>query len=83
MQFASIIDHVITNSNEKVSECGVIDIGISDYEMIFCTRKLVRNRPGINKYINSRSLKNYSPALFEEALKDLDFPTTKIMTMSI
>ena len=71
---SSIIDHVITNSNEKVSECGVIDIGISDHEMIFCTRKLVRNRPGINKYINSRSLKNYSPALFEEALKDLDFP---------
>ena len=71
---SSIIDHVITNSNEKVSECGVIDIGISDHEMIFCTRKLVRNRPGINKYIKSRSLKNYSPALFEEALKDLDFP---------
>ena len=71
---SSIIDHIMTNSTEKVSAFGVIDVGISDHEMIFCTRKLVRNRPGIKKYINARSLKNYSPALLEEALKDLDFP---------
>ena len=41
------------------------DIGISDHKMIFCSRKIVRTKCGIQKYISSRSLKNYTEMLFE------------------
>ena len=60
--------------HEKISQSGVIEIGISDHNLIFCTRKIVKNKPGIHKNINFRSFKNYSAEIFEEALNDLDFP---------
>ena len=71
---SSIIDHILTNACDKISDSGVIDIGISDHQMIYCTRKVVRIKSGTNKYVNFRSLKNYSPTLFEDALSALDFP---------
>ena len=71
---STLIDHIITNVHEKISQSGVIDIGISYHNIIFCTRKIVKIKPGIQKYINFRSFKNYSAETFEEALKDLDFP---------
>ena len=43
---STLIDHILINSDEKISQCGVIDIGISDHQMIYCTRKLVRNKTG-------------------------------------
>ena len=47
---------------------------MSDHHIIYCTRKINRNRNGGQKYINFRSLKNYSAGAFVDALKDLDFP---------
>ena len=70
---STLIDHILTNSKEKVFQCGVIDIGISDHQMIYCTRKLIRNKTGVNKFIESRSLKNYSVDIYENGLKDLQF----------
>ena len=71
---STLIDHILTNSHEKISQSGVIDCGLSDHNVIFCTRKITKIKTGDQKIINSRSLKNYSPEIFEEALKDLDFP---------
>ena len=48
--------------------------------MIYCTRKLVRNKSGIKKVIESRSLKNYSVDIYENALRDLDFPNYETFT---
>ena len=45
---SSLIDHVLTNAEEKVSQSGVLEIGISDHQLIFCTRKLNRFKSGIN-----------------------------------
>ena len=33
-----LLDHTDTNSSEKISQKGVIDIGISDHQSIYCTR---------------------------------------------
>ena len=70
----TIIDHILTNSHGKISQSGVIDYGISDHNMIFCTRKITKIKTGIQRIISSRSFKNYLAELLEEALKDLDFP---------
>ena len=77
---STLIDHILVNSDEKISQYGVIDIGISDHQMIYCTRKLFRNKTGVEKYIKSRSLKNYSVDVYESALKDLDFPNYETFT---
>ena len=34
----TLID-VLTNSFQKVSQCGVIEFGISDHDLVYCTRK--------------------------------------------
>ena len=35
----TLIDHILTNTNEKITQCGLINIGLSGHVMIFCTRK--------------------------------------------
>ena len=36
---ATLIDHVLTNSFQKVSHCSVIELGISDHNLVYFTRK--------------------------------------------
>ena len=71
---SSLIDHVLTNADEKISQSGVIDIGISDHQLIFCTRKINRIKSGATKYINFRSMKKYTKNLFIEKLRAINFP---------
>ena len=35
-----LIDHILTNTNEKITKCGIINVGLADHQMIFCTRKI-------------------------------------------
>ena len=36
----TLIDHILTNSTEKIFQSGIIDFGIFDHQLIFCTRKM-------------------------------------------
>ena len=38
-QTATLIDHVLTSLPGKVSQLGVIDLGLSYHDLIYCTRK--------------------------------------------
>ena len=38
-QSATLIDHILMNSPDKVSKSGVIDLGLSDHDLIYCTTK--------------------------------------------
>ena len=57
---SSLLDHVLTNYSEKISQSGVIDIGVSDHQLIYCTRKVLHPKTNSHKQIKIRSLKNYS-----------------------
>ena len=37
---SSLIDHILTNSIEKIFQSGIIDSGISDHQVIFCIKKV-------------------------------------------
>lgn len=37
---SSIIDHILTSHKDRLSQFGVISIGLSDHFMTFCTRKI-------------------------------------------
>ena len=71
---STIIDHILASFPDRVSQQGVIDVGLSDHQIIYCTRKISRIKRGTHKQIRYRSLKNYSADIYEEALVRVDFP---------
>ena len=74
---SSLIDHILTNANEKISNSGVIDVALSDHQLIFCTRKLSKVKLKYHRKIKCRSFRKYTPELFVQKLKDLNFPDYK------
>ena len=70
---STLIDHILTNSTEETFQSGVIDCGISDHQLIFCTRKVERVK--FHEYNNMllRSLKHYTVNLFVEGLRKVNF----------
>ena len=71
---STIIDHVLASFPERVTQSGVIDIGLSDHQLIYCTRKISRIKRGSHKQIKFRSFKHYTVDLFEQELSKLNFP---------
>ena len=54
----TLIDLCITNSPEKVSNSGVIHLGISDHSLVFMTRKIQHNR-NCPRTIEMRQFKHF------------------------
>ena len=77
---STLLDHILTNSSEKVSQKGVIDAGISDHQLIYCTRKIKRTKHNMHNQIQVRSLKNYSAEIFTNASKTGQFPNYNIFS---
>ena len=42
---ASLIDYILTTSSQKVSQCGAIEFGINDHNLVYCTRNTLPLRP--------------------------------------
>ncbi len=71
---STLLDHILTNSTEKISQFGVLDIGLSDHQIIFCTRKTKKMKTNTKTFIKIRSLKNYTKEIFLEKLSKINFP---------
>ena len=72
---STLIDHILTSAPSRVSQKGEISVGVSDNQLIFCSRKISRIKTGgAHKYLNFHSLKNYAADYYKEALKQVDFP---------
>ena len=71
---STLIDHIITNCEEKVTQSGVINNSLSDHQLIFCIRKIKRVKTKNRKQISFHSLKNYSMENFAQELKNIAFP---------
>ena len=52
----------------------IIDVGLSDHQLIFCTRTNSRIKTGTHKHIKFRSFKHYSGDLLKETLTSINFP---------
>ena len=52
----------------------MVDTGLSDHQLVYCTRKITRIKLNVHKYIKTRSLQNYSQALYQEELRKIYFP---------
>ena len=67
MTTSSLIDHIVTNTPEKISDSGVIHTGISDHSLVFAIRKIsvTKNRENI---VETRNMKNFDDKKFIEDL---------------
>ena len=65
----SLIDHIVTNMPEKISDSGVIHTGISDHSLVFAIRKISIVTKQENT-LEIRKMKNFDEGKFiEELLK--------------
>ena len=71
---ATIIDHILASYPERVTQQGIIDVGLSDHQLVFCTRKIYWIKRGTHRQIKFRSFKHYSADLFKETLTSMNFP---------
>ena len=66
----TLIDLCITNSLEKVTNSGVIHLGISDHSLVFLTRKTHYHRSG-PRVIETRQFKHFNRGKFLSDLNQL------------
>ena len=74
---SSIIDHILASFPDRVTQQGILNVGLSDHQLIYCTRKITRIKRGGHKQITFRSFKNYTIDGYEKALVDINFPEYK------
>ena len=64
---SSLIDHIVTNTPEKISHSGVIHTGISDHSLIYAIRK-VRLLKKSNYFVEIRNTKHFKENNFVNEL---------------
>ena len=69
----SIIDLIFVSDPDKISQSGVIELGLSDHFGTYCTRKISKSQTSADKVSVIRNMKNYSSAEFCTMLSRLDW----------
>ena len=69
-QTATLIDHILTNSPDKFSHSGVIDLVLLDHDQTNCTRKTSLPKSHKHNEIFVLSMKRYSAENFLENPRD-------------
>ena len=70
---SSTIDLILVSDIDKISQSGVINIGISDHSLIFCTRKQTKAVFNNHNSVKLRSLKHYNREEFQMNLLNTDW----------
>ena len=58
----------------------MVDVGISDHQLMYCTRKIKRIKHNAHHQIQVQSLENYSAEIFTNAIKIVQFPNYNIFS---
>ena len=74
------LNQILTNAGWKKSQKGVVDVGLSDHQLIYCTRNILRTKTNMHNQIWVRSLKNYTLELLREELTKSNFPDYNIFS---
>ena len=77
-KIATLISYVLTDCSQKVSQCYVIQLGISDHDLKYCIRKTSLFK--LNKHNEIRSMKNYTKEKILDLLRKTDFPDYRTYT---
>ena len=71
---SSRIDHILTNAQDKIFQFGVINTAISDHNMMYCTRKILKTKCNKHNELTFRSLRNYSVDIYKQILERASSP---------
>ena len=74
MTSSFLLDHILTNSSERVSQSGVADVGLSDHQMTYCKRKIIRLKHNTHRSVKTRSFKNYRKDSYLQELENAKYP---------
>ena len=74
---SSIIDHILASFPDRVTQRGILNVRLSDHQLIYCTRKITRIKRSGHKQIKFHSFKNYTIDGYEKALVEINFPEYK------
>ena len=69
----SILDLIMVSDPERISQSGVLSIGLSDHWLVFCTRKVLRPKSHSHNTVRVRSTKGYNSENFVHSLNQLDW----------
>ena len=75
---SSIIDHILASFPDRVTQQGIVNVGLSDHQLIYCKRKIITKKRDDQKQIKFCSFKNYTIDGYEKALVEINFPEYKI-----
>ena len=53
----SLLDHILTNSADRVFQFGAVDTGLSDHQLIYCTRKNYSHKTKCTQIYQNKVLK--------------------------
>ena len=68
-----LLDHILTNSSEKNYQKRLVEVGISNHQLIYCTKKINRIKHNKHSQIQVKSLKKYGAEIFTNALRTVQF----------
>ena len=71
--YHQLIRRILTNSLSRISQQGVLDLGLSDHQLIYCTRKTTRIKIHEHTFIKIRTFKNYTKQVFLDKLSQINF----------
>ena len=71
---STLTDYILINAQDNISQSGVINTAISDHNMIYSTRKILKAKYNKHKELTFCSLRNYSVDVFKQTLKGASFP---------
>ena len=74
---SSFVDHILANILDRVTQQGILNVGLSDHQLIYSTRKITRTKRSGHEQITSRSFKNYNIDGHEKSLVEINFPENK------
>ena len=57
----SLVDHFLASILSRISQLGVVNVGVSDHQLIYCTRRINKLIAGcIHKHLSFHSFKKYA-----------------------
>ncbi|XP_071941144.1 uncharacterized protein [Antedon mediterranea] len=73
---ATTLDHIITNSKEKILQYGTLNVGLSDHLITYCTRKIWRCQINRHNTIRIRSMRHYNKESLLNKLANVNWEST-------
>ena len=70
---STTIDLILTSDKHKLCNSGVIDNGLRDHLLVFCTRKVVKGAINKHNSVKVRSLKNYNLSVLKDKLLNVNW----------